>query len=153
MTETTTVALRVPESVKSEWERATETDPAYDSLSHLVRLAVERELSDAAEGAGSAETGADAAVLASLRRLERGVADLQRELDAQAEERRAAALVDLERVALEVLSSEESLTAETVAQRIGADTGAVREALARLAETTATVEAVAGEETGYRRRG
>lgn len=44
MTETTRIAFRIDKSLKEEWDRAVEENPEYDSLSHLIRLSVGREL-------------------------------------------------------------------------------------------------------------
>lgn len=39
-----TIAFRVPGDTKESWEQAVEGSVEYDSLTHLIRLSVEREL-------------------------------------------------------------------------------------------------------------
>jgi hypothetical protein len=41
-----TIAFRVSEGQKSEWEQFAENNDEYDSLSHLIRVAVSHEMSD-----------------------------------------------------------------------------------------------------------
>jgi hypothetical protein len=41
-----TIAFRVSEGQKSEWEKYAEDNDEYDSLSHLIRVAVSHEMSD-----------------------------------------------------------------------------------------------------------
>ncbi|WP_251343407.1 hypothetical protein [Haloplanus halophilus] len=55
MGERPTIAFRVDETQKQKWESAVDDSDEYDSLSHLIRLSVSRELGDA-YGTGSAET-------------------------------------------------------------------------------------------------
>jgi antitoxin component of RelBE/YafQ-DinJ toxin-antitoxin module len=156
MGETTTVAFRIDESVKEEWEEAAD-GPEYDSLSHLIRLAVQKEISGEgartdAQGGGEAE--ADAEVLQTLNRLERAVSDVQDEVETMGRESEAGELYDLEQVLLEVLpSGDVDLTADDpanlldtepvapqeVAARIGADEQDVSDALNRLADNTGQV--------------
>jgi len=46
MVERPTIAFRVDESQKERWESYAEDNPEYDSLSHLLRVAVAHEMSD-----------------------------------------------------------------------------------------------------------
>lgn len=46
MGENPTIAFRVSEGQKSEWEQFAEDNDEYDSLSHLIRVAVAHEMSD-----------------------------------------------------------------------------------------------------------
>lgn len=163
MGEKTTVAFRVDEAVKQEWEEAAE-GPEYDSLSHLIRLAVQRELTDeqTTHAGTQATSEADSELLQSLNRLEREVKEIQNELGAVGRETRAEELYDLEQVLLEVLPTvepssmgdwsptevdeenpeydPEGETPETLAARIGAEEQAVSDALNRLHENTSQVE-------------
>lgn len=168
MAEKTTVAFRVDEAVKQEWEEAAE-GPEYDSLSHLIRLAVQREIADTETAHTDAQTdveiGTDSEVLQSLNRIERAVTDVQNEMEALGRESRAEELYDLEQVLLEVLptASKEldpteelepdkleagATTPHNVAGRIGADTSDVADALERLDENTGQVQSAEHRETG-----
>lgn len=161
MAEKTTVAFRVDDAVKEEWENAAER-PEYDSLSHLIRLAVQREIADTeAPTATQEDSGVDTdgEVLESLSRLERITEEIQEEVEATARESRAEELYDLEQVLLEVLPTTEmgdltpeqvdvddpeydpeGMTPEDIAARIGADEGDVSDTLNRLHENTGQVE-------------
>lgn len=162
MAEKTTVAFRIDEDVKTEWEEAAES-PEYESLSHLIRLSVQREI--AGEGrqrtAEDGQTETDGEVQQSLNRLERTVGEMHDELEALGREGRAEELYDLEQVLLEVLPTAPSglqepdagqledgaMTARGVAGRIGADTSDAADALERLAENTAQVQEATHRET------
>lgn len=167
MAEKTTVAFRVDESVKTEWEKAAE-EPDYDSLSHLIRLAVQREITDPEPSHNGVqdvvEKDESSEVLQSLNRLERAVTDVQEEVETLGRETRAGDLYDLEQVLLEVLptSSKEldpstelkpeelesgAATPRNLAGRIGADTSDVVDAVERLAENTAQVRSVERRDT------
>lgn len=163
MGEKTTVAFRVDEAVKQEWEEAAE-GPEYDSLSHLIRLSVQRELTDEPTTHAGTQAGseADSEVLQSLNRLEREVKEIQEEMGAVGRETRAEELYDLEQVLLEVLPTverpslgdlgptevdeenpdydPEGETPETIAARIGSEESAVSDALNRLHENTSQVQ-------------
>ena len=170
MAEKTTVAFRVDESVKEEWEQAAE-GPEYDSLSHLIRLAVQREITDteSAETDAQASVEADGEVLESLTRLERTVEDIYDEMGAVGRESQAEELYDLEQVLLEILPVNDvtvqflkeqdptdididTLTPEEAAARIGADKEDVSDALNRLSDNTGQVhrsEIPFDDQTGY----
>ncbi|OYR37942.1 hypothetical protein DJ82_13430 [Halorubrum sp. Ib24] len=158
MAEKTTVAFRIDESIKSEWEDAAE-GPEYDSLSHLIRLSVQREITEteSAQHTAQADTATveDSDVLDSLTRLERTVEDIQDEMKAVSRESRSEELYNLEQVLLEVLPSHktnlkdlenpissdiESATPEEIAARIDADEQDVSDALNRLSDNTAQVK-------------
>jgi len=157
MGEKTTVSFRIAESVKQDWEDAAQR-PEYESLSHLIRLSVLREISD--EGAhGGAQTerdhGQDGEVIESLNRIESIVTDVQDEMSATAREVRAENSFDLEQVLLELLPTasrtldpeeidvetfrSEAATPRGLAGRIGADTDEVESALERLGENATAV--------------
>lgn len=166
MGEKTTVAFRVDESVKQEWEDAADS-PEYDSLSHLIRLSVQKEIADTETAHTEAQTGVkvaeDSEVLQSLNRIERVVEDVQDEVEATGRENRADELYDLEQVLLEVLPTapesyhpgegdssgieDANTTPHGVAGRIGADTSDVSDALERLAENTAQVRDATRQDT------
>lgn len=166
MSEKTTVAFRVDESVKQEWEDAAE-NPEYDSLSHLIRLAVQKEITETetAETDTQADVEANSEILGSLNRLEKSIDEIQDEMEAVGRENHAEEMYELEQVLLEVLptASKEidpitevepdrleagATTPRDVAGRIGADTSDVADTLERLAENTGQVESVTNPESG-----
>lgn len=162
MAEKTTVAFRIDESVKEEWEDAAE-GPEYDSLSHLIRLSVQREITDTESAPRTAqadtETEKDSEVLDSLTRLERTVEDIQDEVKAVSREKESEELYSMEQVLLEVLPTAPETYApgpqepkpesvgqkpREVAARIGADTSDVSETLERLSNRTGQVRSSNG---------
>jgi len=167
MAQKTTVAFRVDKTVKQEWEEAAE-GAEYDSLSHLIRLAVQREIADTETAHTDAQTdveiSANSEVLQSLNRIERAVTDVQDEVEAIGRESRAGELYELEQVLLEFLptASKEldpttelepeefeagAETARSLAGKLGADTSDVVDALERLAENMGQVRCATNRET------
>lgn len=166
MAEKTTVAFRVDESVKQEWEDAADS-PEYDSLSHLIRLSVQKEIADTETAHTEPQPGVtvaeDSEVLQSLNRIERVVEDVQDEVEAVGRESRAGELYDLEQVLLEVLPTapesyhpgeresanieDANATPHDIAGKIGADTSDVSDALERLEENTAQVRDATRQDT------
>lgn len=167
MTEKTTVAFRVDPAVKEKWEEASES-PEYDSLSHLIRLSVQKEItSDETESSGSQtadSSGFDSETIQSVTRIERVVSDIQKEVDALSQEKQSEELFDLKQVLLELLpiapetyqplKSEDSEIREAksspqkIADRIGADVESVRDALTQLEENTAQVRSAMHKPSG-----
>jgi archaellum component FlaC len=168
MAEKTTVAFRVDESVKEEWEDAAEL-PEYDSLSHLIRLSVQKEITETegeepnTRGSDGADGGAE--VLESLNRVERTVESIQDEVEAVGRENRAGELYDLEQVLLEILPAfsdpidqvvgtdlerleSAAATPRGIAGRIGADTSDVESALERLEENVGQVQVMTNGNDG-----
>ena len=168
MGEKTTVAFRINEGVKEEWEEAA-NGPEYDSLSHLIRLSVQREIAETEAGETDAQAGVAAGgeVLKSLNRLEKSVEEIQDEMEAVGRENQAEEMYELEQVLLEILPSGdvdltadnpalsgdlEPATASGMAGRIGADEQRVFDALNRLADNTGQVrrsQTVFDEQPGY----
>jgi len=168
MPEKTTVAFRIEESVKEDWENAAE-GPEYHSLSHLIRLSVQEEITNTETAETDAQAGVSQAenseVLDSLTRLERTVEDIQDEMRAVSSESRSGELYSLEQVLLELLPTASkdldpitelepeqlesgATTPRDIAGRIGADTSDVTDALERLADNTAQVRGVENQKTG-----
>jgi antitoxin component of RelBE/YafQ-DinJ toxin-antitoxin module len=163
MAEKTTVAFRIDESVKEEWEDAAER-PEYDSLSHLIRLSVQREITDTetAPRTAQADTGTagDSEMLQSLNRLEKVTGEIQEEIEAFNREQESEEMYNLKQVLLEVLPTtpgsyspgapddpEPSDVGEkprNVAGRIGADTSDVSDALGDLASEIGMVRSLNG---------
>ena len=161
MAEKTTVAFRLDESVKKEWEDAAE-GPEYQSLSHLIRLAVQREIAGEESAPRTAEadteSATDSEVLESLNRLERDIGDIQDEMKAVSRESQSEKLFDLKQVLMEVLvtvpedyqpnneipPSSLGEKPRTVAGRIGADTSDVTEALEELDDNVGQIRSHSG---------
>jgi len=167
MAEKTTVAFRIAEDIKQEWDDAAE-GPEYNNLSHLIRLSVQEEITGTETAETDAQAGVnlerDSEVLDSLTRLERTVEDIQDEMKAVSRESRSEELYSLEQVLLELLptASEDlsiteiepeaiesgATTPRDMAARIGADTSDVADALERLADNTGQVRSVENRKTG-----
>lgn len=160
MAENTTVAFRVDKSIKNEWEEAAD-GPEYDSLSHLIRLSVQKEITNTQTAETEAQAGVERGgeILESLTRLEKSVEEIQEEVDVVSREKQAGELYDLKQVLLEVIptvpetidpfshpepeESESAIpTARDIAGRIGADTSDVAEALEQLEQNMGQIESI-----------
>lgn len=181
--EWTQINVRLDPDTKTEWKESTGQGPEYEyrNVSQLVRRAVSKELRrrDTADTGGQADVAPvlDDEVLPALKRIESRLEELdarvqavERDVEAESPE------YDLQRVVLQLLPSypaneipteggrvrddvraevmESTATAETVARRIGADEGDVRDALDAQAEATGHVrrQDVEGQ-TRYWKRG
>ena len=93
MAERTQINFQVTDDVKERWDAAVEERADYDSLSHLLRVAVEHELAGGGGGSGGPAAAVDGAVGDRLdelldesretnRRLDRIQSDLAPVLDA-----------------------------------------------------------------------
>jgi len=152
MPDQTTVAVRVAESTKEDWESAAES-PEYDSLSHLIRLAVQKEItgdhaSESAEASSErSEPGDTAEILSEVQSMRGEIESMEREINAL--KREQGPQYDLDNVLLEVLPVHPDGTGEeiesgnvdinevgmppaTLADRIGGDRDEVSGALGRL---------------------
>ncbi|OYR67278.1 hypothetical protein [Halorubrum ezzemoulense] len=163
MAEKTTVAFRVDESVKNEWEQAAK-NPEYNSLSHLIRLAVQREITETESAPRTAQadtnTEDNAEILESLSRLEKATEEIQEEVEAVAREEEAERNYGLEQVLLEILPTtpgdyspsgsdypdppQVGQTPRDLAGRIGADTSDVEDVLDNLEGKMGQVRESAG---------
>ena len=91
MSDTETIALRVTESKKASWQEYADDNDEYDSLSHLIRVAVAHEMSDAyGPGGGSdgshASDGRISEVLQKVSDLEKEVSGVQESVEAARKE-------------------------------------------------------------------
>lgn len=76
MVDTTVVSVKIPRDVKEEWEQYAEENPDVDSLSHLIRLSVSKEMnaSDQQEReTGVQQAQASGEVLESLKRIQNSI--------------------------------------------------------------------------------
>jgi len=166
MAEKTTVAFRVDEDVKQDWESAAD-GPEYNSLSHLIRLSVQREIAETEVGETDTQASVEAGgeVLESLSRLEKSIEEIQDEMEAVGRENQAEEMYELEQVLLELLPTASkdlepttelepeqfesgATTPRDMAGRIGADTSNVTNALERLADNTGQVHSIEDQKTG-----
>lgn len=153
MTERPTIAFRVEESQKDKWTEYADENDEYDSLSHLIRVAVVHEMSDSygplGRGSGS---GIDAAggeqlggVVTSVDQLESRVEEMQERLADATRAMNAGGGVSEETLsavynALPKGADGSPTTAEGIAAGIDPDPETVRVALEQLYETTSAVQ-------------
>lgn len=160
MGELTTKTVKVPESKAEEWDAHVEENPEVDSISHLIRLSVERELQGKYEEPQTLSTNSDDAafgeVLTALRQLQTSVGDLQERMGAIERVEEAKANYDLQKAVFSFLPEERrsskyadwAITCEELAQKLGADEQAVQDTLDDLAEGTGQVLSVSGGPDG-----
>lgn len=83
MAERPTIAFRVDESQKDEWETYARENDEYDSLSHLIRVAVAHEMSDrygpAGQGGGASGGGSEQVgeLVTAVEKMQRRLADVE----------------------------------------------------------------------------
>lgn len=165
MGDLTTKTVKVPSSKAEEWDTHVEKNAEVDSISHLIRLSVEREiqgrydqpqtLSDDTDDAASGE------VLTALRQIQTGMSDLEERMSAIEKVDKAEASYDLKKAIWALLPEdpehvtpedeipagvphlpEESgaVTADKIARQLGADTGEVKDTLDELVESTGQIQ-------------
>lgn len=153
MADRTQLNLKLSEDRKTRWKEAADGDPEYSSLSHLVRSAVERELSDDAASAGCAvNEGTMRAIRETQEKIHEAVTGQASVLSAvhetvdRSDDKHAKAEV------WSVLMVGEGLTPSQVAKRIGGpfDAATVAEYLGEM-ERDGHVETADG--TTYRKAG
>lgn len=171
------IGVRVTDAQKDRWKQAAEDSSEYDSLTHLIQLAVSKELADDAE-VHPVEVSADAPmsgdtlreIQGTTERVEDGMTDVKARLRSL-EERvgETGADISLKSAVRETLPeppelepgtpdnpSVYGLTAEQVAARLDGDTDDVQEALTSLSKESSEVTGRTGGEpveTYYFRQG
>jgi hypothetical protein len=166
MADLTTKTVKVPSSKAEEWNTYVEENPEVDSISHLIRLSVEREMQGRYDQPQTVPDDTDDAVsgevLTTLRQIQTGLSDLEDRMSAIESVGQAEASYDLKKAVYQVLPSDDELqspiatvseipepenpddlgvmTARDVAQAIGADVAEVEDTLDELAETTGQVQ-------------
>ena len=167
MVDKVTKTVKVPASTAEDWEKYIEETPEVDSLSHLIRLSVERErqgkYTQAQQVApDSPDDVLSGEVLTTLRGIQTGIEDLEERLTAIEETQSAEASYDLRKAIYEILPPDTELlstigivdeipkpenpddlgvmTAREVAQKLGADTREVEEILDDLVESTGQIQ-------------
>lgn len=106
----TTKTVKVPESKAEEWDQYAEENPEIDSVSHLIRLSVEKEISGeyqmenrrstSSNGDGGAVTGE---VLTALQKIQTSIEDVEGRIDALEDRENAEAVSDLKRAVYDSL--------------------------------------------------
>jgi len=137
------INFRIDAERKKRWKEAADESPEYDDLSHLIRLAVEKELADESNNSGTVDASLDSEstdllreVSGSTERIEQGVTDVKARLR-QVEERigESGPTFSLKAAVRESLpeadseNPEDGLTVRQIAARLNADESDVRDAL------------------------
>ena len=158
----TTKTVKLPESKAEEWDTYAEENEAVDSISHLIRLSVERQMqgkyNQPEAPSGNSDAAESGEVLTVLRKIQTGVEDLEERLDAIEEVNEAEANFDLQKAIWELLPEEpnavvdneiplpekpentSAITAEELAGKLGAEQTVVRDTLDELVESTGQVQ-------------
>jgi len=136
------INIRVDQERKDRWKEAATESQEYDGLTHLIRLAVEKELSeDDSDGSGAPQTSVDAASSDMLRevkgnteRIDNGISDVKARLRQIEERVGAQADFSLRAAVRETVPTDEEnwLTAGQIAARLDAKKSDVQEILDRL---------------------
>ena len=147
MVRSVTKTVKVPASKAEEWDSHIEENPEVDSTSHLIRLAVENEISGTRGGREGADTSGEAAedrrdkeILTALNKLQTSINDLDRRMSSLEGIEKDEASYDLRRAVYSFLPEERddlayddwAVTPEELARSLGADETDVRDSLDRL---------------------
>jgi len=143
-----TIALRVDKAQKDKWESHADTNPEYDSLSHLLRVAVAHEMSDQygplsqAGGSGAGQELGE--LVTTVDKVERRLGEVEEAIDDATRAMNTGGGVSEETLttvynALPRGSGGQPTTAEGIAEGLNVDSDTVRVALEQLHETTAAV--------------
>lgn len=156
----TTVAVKISEDQKAKWESYIEENPEVESMSHLLRLAVNKELADSQATQQiqvETETEASTELLEGLQRIEDRLNGVEGRLGAIERESEAEGpSYDLQKVVFELLPSsaeapndaqphEWAVTTDDLAKKVGTNTEDIQNTLDRLIDTVSQVQAVHGK--------
>jgi hypothetical protein len=157
MADTTVVSVKIPRDTKQTWEEYAEENPDVDSVSHLIRLSVMKEMnaSDEPETGSSVEQAeASAEVLESLKRIQNSISEVDDRLTAIEKESKAEGPgFDVQNTVFEVLpelamppslppediDGEGAVSSSEVAESVGLPEEDVSKALIRLHENMSQV--------------
>ena len=166
----TTKTVKVDRSKASEWEDYIAESPEVDSVSHLIRLAVQKEISGAYDKPRSRsddESQADnGEILTHLRKIETAIDDVETRVSAIEGVKSAEANYDIQKATFNTLpeppegkaidTAQErppdfAITTEEIARQLGAEEADIQDALDHLQETTGQIRRVTGgpENTTY----
>lgn len=163
----TTKTVKVPDARAEEWDTYVEQNPEVDSVSHLIRLSVQRQMSGKYDRRQRRSDDGDAAesgeVKTALRQIQTAIGDVEERLSALEGIKTAEANYDLRKAVWSFLPEEpeeviddeippvygdgddgldslDVLTPEQIAQKLGADVADVQDALDELVESTGQVK-------------
>jgi len=160
MGEKTTKTVKLPESKAKEWDDYKDENEAIDSISHLIRLSVERQMqgkyNQPEAPSGNSDAAESGEVLTALRKIQTSVEGLEERLSAIEEVNEAEANYDLRKAVYSFLPEERdspeydtwATTAEEVARKLGAEVDDVENTLEGLEEGTGQVASVTGGPDG-----
>jgi hypothetical protein len=165
MPDKTTKTVKVDRSTAEEWADYVDENAHVDSISHLIRLSVGKEISEdynlqnrptGGSEAGTSDNSGE--VLTHLRKVETAIGDLEERVAAVEDVETAEAGYSLKKAVWEILPEEprevveeeipapespdrlDILTAREIAQRLGADVEDVEDTLDGLVESTGQVQ-------------
>lgn len=158
MADKPTVAIRANSAEQKEtWKEAVEESEEYDSLSHLIRKSVQREIAGAYDS-GTADTAAQSdqrigEVLAAVEGLEGRLSDVETAVERATDAMHTAGSSVSEETITAMFSAlpegaEHATTAEGVAAGTDISADVARVALEQLAETTTAVKRVPFKDLG-----
>ena len=151
---------------KERWENAVDSNPEYDSVADLVRTSVEKELAGGSSRSSTGEEspavgGPDSESQEKLRQIKGGIDDLHERMGVIERAQQATAGFDLQKVVFELLpvldddllrareAAEKGVTADTLAEKTGAERDDITKTLSRLRDSTSLVKEVSGEDDIY----
>lgn len=156
MPDSVTKTVKVPALKAEEWDKYLEDNPEVDSISHLIRLSVEKEISgshdDTKIPSGDSETRNDGEILTALRQLQTTVDDVEGRLSALEGIKTTEADYDLRKAVYSFLPKKKknteypawATTTEEIARKLGAQEDDVQNALEDLEHRTGEVASVTG---------
>ncbi|WP_367175576.1 hypothetical protein [Haloarcula rubripromontorii] len=148
---TETIAFRVEENRKKEWQNAVEGTDEYDSVTHLIKKAVSRELSDSYVGDGASGSNVDEKALSDIMDRLNNIEGEISNIDSTVQKATDAMLSAESAISEETTSGvfealprgrDNAVTANEIANRTGIPPVKVRTALPQLAESSGAVKRV-----------
>ena len=149
----TTKTVKVPQSKAEEWDEYIEETPEVDSVSHLIRLSVQHEMSGHHDEPQTASTESSAApsaeVMATLRDIKQSIEGIDERLSAIERVDEAESSFSLKRAIYSFLpetawsdslpdeqyeTDDDIYSSRELANKLGADIGEVEETLRGMAE-------------------
>jgi hypothetical protein len=174
----TTKTVKVDQSKAEQWDEYVAENAEVDSVSHLIRLAVQKEISGAYDVENRKESrsddvsaGASGEVLTHLRKIETAIDDVESRVSAIEGVKSAEANYDIEKATFNTLpeppegkgidTAQETppdfaTTVDEIARKLGAEPSDIEDALTHLRETTGQIRRVTGgpdNKTYYWRKG
>ena len=160
MGKSVTKTVKVPASKAEDWDEYLKENPEVDSISHLIRLSVEKEINgshgERDAPSGDTETRNEGEILTALRQIQTDVGDVEERLSALEGIKTAEADYDLRKAVYSFLPEERdnleyatwATTVEEIARKLGAEESDVKDTLDSLEERTGQVASVAGGPEG-----